>query len=452
MKKYSVKVKITIWLLLLMAVLSLLLLLFMLSVSNRVVRQAAVTQLSETVRDKVAKVYMSQGKLHIDPAFGFHENGVSILIYSKNQALLAGQLPVAFSAPEAFENGEIRVVTAEHGEYLLLDLWRPSNWEEGIWIRGILEAPGNRQTTEYLLILSGVTLPSFVLLAALGGYLILRRAFRPLDRINATAASINEVGDLSRRIGLQPGKDEFSRLAANFDALFERLETSFETVKQFTADASHELRTPVSIIKGACEYGMKFDETPEERGETLRMIHRQSVRMSELIAQLLSMTRLDQGTEAIAFRPLELGSFVGELCEEREYERERLTVALDKDAWVKGDPVLLSRLTSNLIDNAFKYGKEKGHVWVYVQRRETEVLLQVKDNGIGIPKEEQEKIWKRFYQVDASRSDEDAGTGLGLAMVRQIARLHGGYMTLESIPDTGSEFTLHLPLAESKEV
>ena len=330
--------------------------------------------------------------------------------------------------------------------YVVLDLWLPSSWEEGVWVRGLMEVPRNEQTTDNLIKIAAIALPVFILLTAVGGYLLVRRAFRPLEQISATAQAMGEAKDLSRRIGLPPGRDEFSRLAQTFDQLFARLERSFEAEKQFTADASHELRTPVSIIKGACEYGLKYDETPEERQETLEMIARQAEKMAQLIGQLLSMTRLDQGTEGARLEPVDLGVLVEGLIRERGYEEDKLFLSVSPGVQVRGDGALLARLTENLVENAFKYGKPEGHVWVTVKSQGEEGILEVRDDGIGIPKDQQEKIWQRFYQVDPSRSDESNGVGLGLSMVRQIAQLHGGTVTLDSVEGIGSAFALHLPL------
>ena len=237
-------------------------------------------------------------------------------------------------------------------------------WEECIWLRGIMEAPENGALTRNLLTVALAALPIFIFLVAAGCYWISKRAFRPLDNITATALAINEARDLSRRIDLPPGKDEFSRLAGTFDRLFERLERSFEAEKQFTADASHELRTPVSIIKGACEYAEKYDETPEERQETISMIHRQADRMSELISGLLSMTRLEQGTETARMEQVDLRELVSSICKESVYTQERLSVELPEKVMVQADPTLLSRLIQNLIENGFKYGKPGGRVWI----------------------------------------------------------------------------------------
>lgn len=444
MKHSSVKVRISVWLTLLMALLAALLLAFMLTISSSVASQTAMSQLSQIVRSNLGQISMEQGKLTFGEEFSFYQSGVSTLIYSQSEALLAGQVPVSFLAEEPFQSGLTRTVSTGTEQYLVLDVWLPMDWENGIWVRGLMEAPENQLLTHNLLTVALVALPAFLILAALGSYWIAKRAFRPLDHITATAAAINEARDLSQRIALPPGRDEFSRLADTFDQLFARLEHSFEIEKQFTADASHELRTPISIIKGACEYAEKYDETPEERQETLAMIHRQAVRMSDLITQLLNMTRLDQGTELAHLVPVELLTLLRSLCQEQRNHRKNLILESSEEVIVPADVTLLSRLIQNLIDNGFQYAKPEGHVWLSVRRSQGEVLLQVRDDGIGIPLDQQEKIWQRFYQVDPARSDK-GGAGLGLALVQQIAQIHGGYMTLESVSCVGSSFTLHLP-------
>ena len=352
---------------------------------------------------------------------------------------------MAFTAAEPFQNGVTRLVDSGQNTYLVLDLWFAKGWEDGLWVRGLMEAPESGQAIRNTLTLAAVVIPCFILLSGLGGFWIAKRAFRPLERITATAEAISEGADLAARIEPTRGNNEFTRLTATFNQMFERLERSFESEKQFTADASHELRTPVSIIKGACEYAEKFDESPEERAETLAMIHRQAVRMSSLITQLLSITRLEQGTEHTAMEELDLTELVETVCRDQAYPPERLTLELEEGLIIRGSSALLTRLLQNLIDNGFKYGKEGGQVWVSTQKTGEEIRLSVRDNGIGIPKEQQDQIWQRFYQVDAARS-HDKGAGLGLSMVQKIAQTHGGWMSVESVPGLGSQFTLHLPV------
>lgn len=448
MKQHSVKLKLTLWLTLLMTVLAGLLLAFMLFIGNVVASQTAMSQLSQTLQANWGQIGMTEGNLSFGDSFSFYRNGVTTLIYSQNEALLAGQIPVSFTAEEPFQSGITRTVTAGDEQYLVLDIWLPMGWEQGVWVRGLMEAPKNAQLAHNILLVVLLSFPVFLLLVILGSYWIVRRAFRPLEQIMATAEAINEAKDLSRRIALPEGGNEFFRLANTFDQLFGRLERSFEAEKQFTADASHELRTPLSIIKGACEYAEKYDETPEERQETIAMIHRQAVKMSNLIGKLLNMTRLEQGTEPVKLEYVELGGLLQALYEEQRYEQKRVSLKLQENIVVQADGALLSRLAQNLIENGLKYGKPDGQVLVTLLRQQGEILLQVQDDGIGIAAEQQEKVWQRFYQVNPSRSDEK-GAGLGLALVQQIAQLHGGYMTLDSTVGVGSTFTLHLPDEET---
>ena len=444
----AVKRRIALWLTLLMALLSLLLLVYILVISDTVANETVRSELTRTLRENAPLVSMVGGRLNVAEGFRYAGGGITTLIYSQNETLLAGQIPVGYHAPLAFENGVIRTV-GEETEYLVLDLWVPSGWEKGVWLRGITEAPDVRAVTSNMILWTLLTLPLFLALAAWGSYFISRRAFRPLDRVHAAAEAINEARDLKGRIGLPPKNDEFSRLAATFDGMFERLDRSFEAEKRFTADASHELRTPVSIIKGACEYAARYgeDETPAERRETMEMIHRQADRMAKLISQLLHMTRMEQGTEGAEMKPLDLAAETAALLGEQFPAEPRLTVRAEDKVTVRADRELLARLLRNLVENALKYSPADAPVTVTVTRTETEACLSVTDQGIGIPAEDRERIWMRFYRADPSRTDSDS-TGLGLAIVQSISRFLGGYMTLQTEVGQGSTFTLHLPLGE----
>lgn len=448
MKPSSIKTRITLWITLLVVALFSLMLLFAWAVSSSVVQRTARQQLADTVRANAAFVSLGDdGKLATAQGFAFSRGGVTSLVYSKTEALLAGQLPVGFSASVPFENGALRTVEVAGADWYLLDLWIAHGWEDGVWLRGLMEVPDTAAAARNLLLAAAVALPLFVLAGALGSFWIVRRSLRGLDAVNAAAASIDEGKDLSLRIGPVPGGQELTRLAENFDGLLERLQRSFEAERRFTADASHELRTPVAVIKSACEYAEAFDETDEERRETLGMIRRQADKMTALIGHLLALTRLDQGTEPLRAVPLDLGRLARQTLGEQNCDPARLRLALAEGVMVRGDEALLGRLVANLVDNAFKYGLPGGTVTVEVRAEGGEALLTVADEGPGIPAGQQEKIWRRFYQVDAARGDEQQGVGLGLSLVQRIAQLHGGRMTLESAEGAPSAFTLHLPLA-----
>lgn len=447
MKGFSIKIKITLWYLLLMLLMMGMVLGFIMAVSSSVAAQTAMGQISSAVRTNLAQIDMVDGNLEIGEEFRFYQNGVYTLVYSQNETLLAGQLPVNFTQTGDFQNGETRIVSTEDEDYYVMDLWRASGWENGVWVRGIMEVPESMTMVENLLLMVAVAMPVVILFSTIGGFWIARKAFRPLEEIIVTTGSINEGADLSARVEVPEGNNEFSRLARTFNQMFARLERSFEAEKQFTADASHELRTPISVIKGACEYSLKYDETPEEQKESVLMIQRQAEKMSVLVAELLQMTRLDQGTERANFTETDLSELVAAVCGERDREQISLHLEIEEGITAKVDVSLFSRLLENLITNAVKYGRENGNIWVRMKKENGEIFLSVKDDGIGIPEEQQEKIWQRFYQADPSRSG-DSGIGLGLSMVKKIAELHGGAMELESIPGQGSTFTLHLPYEE----
>ena len=444
----AVKRRIALWLTLLTVLLTVLLLVYILIISETVSGKTARDELIRVLRENAACVSMREGQLQVDAGFRYSYGGINALIYSRGEILLAGQIPVGYGAALPFESGIIRTV-GEETKYLVLDLWVPSGWEDGVWLRGITIAPDLRAVTANMIFWTLLTLPLFALLAACGAYWISCRAFRPLSRIHDAAEAINEARDLKGRIGLPAGEDEFSRLAATFDGMFERLERSFEAEKQFASDAAHELRTPVAIIKGACEYAERYGEgeTPAERQETMAMIHRQAKRMTRLTEGLLHMTRMEQGTEGGELCRLNLGGEVAAICAETYAGDARLTVHTEEGILVSADRDLLTRLLCNLIGNAVKYSDppEQAAITVTVTRGAGEALLLVSDHGIGIPPEAHERIWQRFTRVDSARADGES-TGIGLAIVRGIAERFGGYMTLESKVGVGSTFTLHLPL------
>ena len=446
MKKGSIKVRLTVWYTALMALMAALVLAFVAAISSSVTVQSDVAYLSQVVRGNLNQVSLTaDGTLQMGGDFTFLQDGVYTVVYSQSGALLAGQLPQPFSSvTEPFENGVTRPVDTDLGTYYVLDFWVPSGWDSGVWVRGLMSASEGNRTMYSLLLAAAISMPGFILLAAVGGYWLVRRAFRPLDAINATAAAINEGRDLSARIGVMPGHGEFTQLAQNFDQMLERLERAFEAEKQFTADASHELRTPVTVILSACEYAEKYDETPEERQETIQTIQRQGKKMAVLIGQLLQLTRIDQGTELAQLEKTDLTRLVRNLCGEQGERGERLVLDVQEGVTAQANGPLLSQLLQNLLDNAWKYGSPGGRIWVTLRQDARETCLTVRDEGAGIPPEQQERIWQRFYQVDPARSS-DRGAGLGLSIVQQIARAHGGRMTLESAPGQGSAFALHLP-------
>lgn len=445
--KLSIKMKVTLWFTFFMIVMASFLIGFMAVISSALTWEETRENLSGVMRENLTQVSIKNGTLSVTKEFNFYKNGVYSSIYNQDGALLTGQVPPSFDSEEPFQNGLLREVDSGGETHYVMDLWLQSDWEHGLWLRGVLTMPAGGMAFSISLII----LPFLVILGAVGGYLLSWRAFRPINRIIKTVNEISETSDLSGRTGIPHGKDEIGRLAAAFDRMFERLERSFESEKQFIGDASHELRTPTAVILAQCDYAEKHAETEEDYQDALEVIGRQAGKMSRLIGQLLSITRLEQGTQSAVFEVADLSELVTVLCKEMELGKTEtsditLRSQIESGITCRMDVSLMSRLIQNLLENAFKYGTPGGYVEVRLFREDETIRMEFKDNGIGIGQEEREKIWQRFYQVDPSRS-ESGGLGLGLSMVRQIAELHGGTVGVESVLGVGSLFWVQIPEA-----
>ncbi len=271
--------------------------------------------------------------------------------------------------------------------------------------------------------------------------LLTKRLFWPIQKISESAAQIATGDDLKKRIAIDGREDELHQLAERFNEMFERLEQAFEAERQFTADASHELRTPVAVILSQCEFSLEEPRSAEEYEQAIQTVRRQSRKMSKLINDMLDFTRLERNADSYPRGAVDMTELVRSVCFDMALIKENgITLLYEAEEGVTlcGNRDLLARLLMNLITNAYRYGRENGHIFVRLTSGENGVELSVKDDGIGIAKEEQDKIFRRFYQADKSHSGR--GTGLGLSMVYEIAQFHGGKISVESEPGRGSTF------------
>lgn len=328
-----------------------------------------------------------------------------------------------------------------------------ARFPEALWAVGILPLEGMNNLMDSVVRVFFITIPLLVLLAAFCGWYIAGKSLRPLGQITLSARSICGGQDLSLRLPVEPRGDEVQELAQTFNGMMERLQHSFESERQFTSDAAHELRTPTAVILAECEMALAYPNPDPALTDSLEEIRRQARKMTDLIGTLLSYTRLEQGTRRIEKEKLELSELALDICEEQRAVAPAETEILfegGKEVWVEGDVSLLIILLSNLISNAVKYGREGGHVWVRVWGEKNQARVSVRDDGIGISKKDLSRIWNRFYQADKARSDDGKrGVGLGLSLARQIARLHGGEIQASSTLGEGSEFLFTMPLTEA---
>lgn len=292
-------------------------------------------------------------------------------------------------------------------------------------------------------------LPLGLIGAGLGGYALAGRALGAVDQITRKAAAITER-DLSQRLPVET-RDELGRLATTFNELIERLQHAFERQRRFTADASHELRTPLSIIQALTSQKLMRPRTQEEYEQTLRQIDESTAYMTRLVNHLLVLARADAGQVLLERERLELTELLEHVAGQvGEASGRSIPVEADGAVLVSGDPLRLTELFLNLLENAVKYTPPDGEVAVRVEQVRSEARVRVSDTGIGIPAEHLPHIFERFYRADKVRSREEGGTGLGLAISLWIAEAHGGTIRAESKPGRGTKMTVVLPTLEEQ--
>lgn len=441
MRFLTIKTRVTIYFTLMMLLIVGLVIGVILIAGRGVISDTAEGTLLDVVHDEIDDVEFDDGYLDLDE-LDFYRHNVYVQAYDASGFLLGGAGPSDFDGAAEFHNGEIRSVSVDNQPWLVYDLYLADN-NGGVWLRGITSADNNFSAARVITILALIILPVLVVITAVIGWLIARHAFKPVRQITDTVDAINDGDDLTARIGLHRGRDEIHRLAATFDSMFDRLELSFNAEKRFASDASHELRTPVSIILAECEYARANAQTVEDYQESLDVVERQGRRMSRLINQLLNITRMDQGTQAISREEADFSELVDVVTDEAvRASGKDFTVEKHIEPGVTAniDVGLMSRLVQNLVENACKYTPDGGKITVSLHAAGGRATLTVSDTGIGIAKRDLGHIWERFWQADSSRG-VDRGSGLGLAMVKQIADAHGGKLSVESEPGQGSSFS-----------
>jgi len=298
----------------------------------------------------------------------------------------------------------------------------------------------------YLLMLA----PLLLLAAASGGYWLSRKALRPVDAITRTARSIGG-GNLGDRLEKLTTGDELQRLSDTLNEMLARIESAFLRVTQFTADASHELRTPISLIRTEAEIALRKSRGDAEYREALRHILLEAEKTSSLVEELLSLARADSGRESLHLTLLDLRSVIAETASEwRQLVESRnlqFTQAIaDCELPVLADRRAMQRLLAILLDNAVKYTPSPGVVELLLKARDEKAVITVRDSGIGIAEQDQTRIFERFYRVDKARSRELGGAGIGLAIADWIVQQHRGSVTVQSSIGNGSTFYVELPL------
>jgi signal transduction histidine kinase len=286
--------------------------------------------------------------------------------------------------------------------------------------------------------------------ASLGvGWVVAGRVLAPIGRITSVARDI-QATDLSRRIQLPgPEEDELKQLADTFDAMLARLDAAFAAQRQFVADASHELRNPLAIIRTNADVALADpDASPDELRQAIATVKRAGDRMSLLVDDLLALARRQQPT--LEHEPVDLGAAVAEASDDFMVPAETRDIVLDRaiapGVVVTGDREALKRVVANLLDNAVRLAPAGSRIRLATGSEGNQAWIAVADEGPGISPEDQQHVFDRFWRADKARARSDGGTGLGLAIVRQIVESHGGEVRLHSKVGVGSSFVVWLPI------
>lgn len=446
-KGLSIKARVTLWYTFFMILVFGITAVYLVSSSQRMSGRQMRERLVDTVTDAVSQVRFRYGELDAEE-LAFYKNGVSVFLYDTQGRLLAPKVTRGIQVDSLLEDQTIKTASSGRERWMIYDVYSEGE-DAGFWVRGMISMTEYGQALGNLPILFGSALPLLAVLAALGGFRITRRAFRPVTQMAETARAIGTGSDLSQRIETDGRGDELNQLGDTMNEMLARLQASFEAERQFSSDVSHELRTPIAVIRSQCEFALSGQAGEEEKREAFEAVLKQSERMNSIVSQLLLLSRAENGKFVPEREPVELNVLCETVCEELEAMAAERQVELTwntEELQITGDETLLIRMVNNLVSNAIRYNRPGGSAEVSLRKRGKYAVLTVRDTGIGIRREDLGQIFSRFYRADRSRSSE--GTGLGLSMAAWIARVHGGSIRAESVYGEGSVFTAELPIEE----
>lgn len=316
------------------------------------------------------------------------------------------------------------------------------------WLRISRSVTHIMKTLNNIKIVIFTATPIYILLATLSSLFLTSRALTPIDSITKTANLI-EKGDLSKRIMIPKVNDEVGRLAKTFNRMIERIDNTFKKEKRFTSDASHELKTPISIISVTAEEALNKNNKTRDHRKAFKIIINESKNISFLISQLLFLARSDEGKESLNLEKIDLAliaeSVVSQLKDKAEKKDIKISINLGQDFKLKADQTLITILFLNIIKNSIKYNKNSGFINISLFKNDNNVIIYFEDNGIGISKEELPYVFDRFYQVSKARTGK--GSGIGLAIVKEIIALHEGNIKIASILGEGTNIEISLPIS-----
>lgn len=433
LRNVSVKIRITLWYTIFLFTILALVLMFLYYFSENFMFNNTKVNLRNATK-KVIEEYIE------DNNFTSFENGVYFSKYDSKKKFILGRM--LFLGSEDFIDKGERTISQETGSFMYIDNYIKNTDE---WIRGAISIQYDELYMKSFLRNIIIIFSVSIIVIAVGGFLITRDAFKPIKKMITTANDISQNMDLSKRINIDKGKDEFNQFALVLNSMLNEVEKSYKREKQFTSDVSHELRTPLAVILAEAEYINHYNLTKEEIKESVEVIERQGKQMTQLVNSLLEISRLDN-MKMIEKSKYNLSkSLLTRLSDNKliiENAGKRLNTYIEDDIFYFGNESLMNRVIDNILSNAIRFARNTINVTMY---KDENICISIKDDGIGIKKEELDKIWERFYQSDVSRARSDyKGAGLGLSYVSAILKMHDAKVEVKSEYGKYAEFIIYL--------
>ena len=370
MKRFSLKLKLTAMYSFFMVLVTCLCLAVLFSLSGNEILTSAQMHLRERVQESADEIELEDGEFEIDSDFYSLDNNVYLALYDTGGNFLYGKVPPGLEQAPQFEDGKIQTVKSGTEQWYVYDVQYEMENGQEFYIRGVVSVTETQKEFLIAVRFAVILLPLTVILTALIGYRLIRRTLLPVRQMTETVQEIQKDGDLSRRIGVSQdtGKDEFYQLAGTFDGMLESLEQAFLRERQFTSDVSHELRTPVSVILAQCEASLNRTDLSEEQRKEILLIRKKAGEMSQMISQLLLLSRADQGRQQLNKEEINISELTEIIVEEQKMlaQRRKIEVHTEIEPDITGylDESFYIRMLDNLISNAVSYGKEGGNIKV----------------------------------------------------------------------------------------
>ena len=432
LSRIPVSIRVTVWFSSVIVILFLIILSSLILIEDKVVNDLSQKELVEAVEE-----------IYEDPEkFENFNDGIYYIKYNEQNEIIAGKFPKDFDIALAFSIEDINIYQVENKKFLYYDTRLQ---DEDNWIRGIYPLGKVQKEIETLWNIAIALSVLFLIFVVIVGYRIIKNAFKPVKQISDTALKIKRSKDFSNRIKLEDSNDdEIHKMASTFNEMLDTVEEVFIHEKQFSSDVSHELRTPITVILAQSDYALQYSDTFEEAKESLEVINRHAKRMTNLINQIMELSKLERQKE-IEKEKINLSNIVLQLLEDYkpllESKNLNLVYNVEKDLRIQGNKIMLERVFLNILMNAVKFTKT--NIEISLTREDKTAVLKIRDDGIGISEENKKFIWERFFQVNNSRNkEENKGSGLGLSMVKKIVDLHSATIDLESELEQGTCFTI----------